>query len=118
MDNNSECLLIKYKEYQDLLHKANSKKPDTIKVHMYLSDLDLAGRNIESTVHLSNGLRKQLHNIVNNIKSTFNKQLKELRQKHENELSKNAEIVRESSFREIANMSWRERRKFLKKYKH
>jgi acetyl-CoA carboxylase alpha subunit len=118
MDSNSECLLIKYREYQELLDKVNSKRPDIIRVNIFVDGPDLLGRDVESTVNLSNGLHKQLHNIVDNIKSTFNKQLKELRQEHENELSENAEIARESSFREIANMSWRERRKFLKEYKY
>ena len=90
MDNNENCVLLKRKEYDDLVKLANSKKGDKL-----LLDLDIETRskylNVYSELKLSDALSAQIRRILLRVEDKLGKR--------------------------IANMSRRERREYLKQYK-
>ena len=90
MDNNENCVLLKRKEYDDLVKLANSKKGDKL-----LLDLDIETRSrylyVYGELKLSDALYTQIRRILL--------------------------LVEDKLGEGIANMSRRERREYLKQYK-
>jgi len=61
----NECVLIKKKEYDDLVKLSESKKPDEIKIYIYgvWNHVTREYEGISSTISLSDGIIKQIHSI-------------------------------------------------------
>jgi len=63
--NNDKCIILKRKEYDELLEKANSKKPDYIEINLgsgyFYNSINL---NISENLELSTKLRNQILNIL------------------------------------------------------
>jgi len=90
MDNDNNCVILKRKEYDDLIKLANSKKGDKL-----LLDLDIETRykylNVYGELDLSKALSAQIRRILLRVEDKLGER--------------------------IANMSRRERREYLKQYK-
>jgi|GEM_PF-5219403 hypothetical protein len=90
MDDNDNCVIVKRKEYDELVKLANSKKGDKL-----LLDLDIDTRykylNVYGELDLSRTLFKQIRRILLRVEDRLGER--------------------------IANMSRSERRKYLKQYK-
>ena len=98
MEDNGKCIILKRKEYDELVAKANSNKPDYIEVTL---DLCNYYDRISSNLIFSDKLNNQLRGMVKLVLDKID--------------SKQEEIMK-TAYGEIANMSRRERRKFLKQY--
>ena len=98
MEDNDKCIILKRKEYYDLVAKAESKKPDYINICLYTN---CHKDRISSNLVFSDKLSIQLFRIIRQLQNKIN--------------SREIEII-ETAYKKIANMSRRERRKFLKQY--
>jgi len=90
MDNNNNCVILKRKEYDDLIKLANSKKGDKLILDL---DIDTSYKylNVYGELDLSKALSTQIRHILL--------------------------LVEDKLGERIANMSRRERREYLKQYK-
>ena len=119
MEDNDKSIILKRKEYYELVAKSESKKPDYINIKLY---------NPSYTTNMCYSLNGK---IVSDFKDTTIEssleiepklwlQLKRLRYNLLEELSKRTKsqdkVVEDNTCRKIAKMSWRERRKVLKQY--
>jgi len=93
MDNNENCIILKRKEYDYLVKLANSKKPDKLELEIEL--FSRYGGALIVNDYLNLGLSESLY-----------KQLKRIILQ-----------LQDKTIKDIANMSWWERRKHLKQYK-
>ena len=98
MKDNDKCVILKRKEYNELRAKADNNKPDYIDVALYYCRYDDV---VRSNLLFSDKLSTQLTRMARALLAKV-----ELRQAQ----------IREDAFEEVAKMSRRERRKFLKRY--
>ena len=98
MEDNGKCIILKRKEYNELVAKANSNKPDHIEVTL---DLYNYYDRIRSNLIFSDKLSSQLNNLTRLLID---------------KLYKYQGQIEEDVCRKIARMPRRERRKFLKQY--
>ena len=102
MEDNNKCIILKRKEYDKLLTKANTPKSESIRIiytnHLYSTNEFLY---VEGSIDLSENITLQIRQFHRSI-------IEEV--KNQNTLIK-ADLVEE-----FKKMSWRERRKFLKQY--
>ena len=99
MENKDKCIILKRKEYDDLVEKANSVKPDKIEVVLY-NNGSFYG-SVQNTIDLSMNIRCQIKRLA-----------KLLREDLENKI----EDITVLAYKNVASKSYRQRRKFLKKY--
>ena len=98
MEDNGKCIILKRKEYDELVAKANSNKPDYIHVTLYPCNYyDRISSNLIFSNKLNNQLRRMIKLLLNKIDSR-------------------QEETKRTICEELARMSRRERRKFLKQY--
>ena len=80
MEDNKNCILLKRKEYDELVKKAESKKPDTIRIEYFWYNASYSA-NISSTIDLSKGLKSQILSIDEKIIERIEKQIQDREQK-------------------------------------
>jgi protocatechuate 3,4-dioxygenase beta subunit len=98
MEDNGKCIILKKKEYKELLEKANGNKPDHIEICLYASRYD---DRVMSNLDFSNKLSLQIRRLIRSL---------------ENKTRKREDDVKKEAYEFLANLTWRERRKFLKQY--
>jgi hypothetical protein len=64
MEENNGCVILKKKEYNDLMKKANCNKPDYINVELTLDDFDSPLIKVDSSIVLGERLVKQIKRIT------------------------------------------------------
>ena len=98
MEDDGKCIILKRKEYDELVAKAWDNKPDYIDISLHPGNYkDMVRSNLVFSDKLSNQLFRMARQLRNKIDSR-------------------QEEIMEVAYKEIANMSRRERRKFLKQY--
>ena len=102
MEDNGKCIILKRKEYEELLEKANGNKPDYINIVLYASRY---GEQIRTNLEFSERLDRQLRRL---IKLALNQVALA-----EGEIIKDA---RKDCYKTLAQIPWYKRRKFLKQY--
>jgi len=112
---NENCILLKRNEYDKLVEKANSCKPNEIiinwnwyKGYGYVGGFD-ANLNVSGNVELSNKIFRQLRNICNIIKLEYDTKIVE----NYNTIKKNAKIDVLENF---SSLPWYKRLFFNEKY--
>ena len=98
MEDNDKCIILKKNEYKELLEKANENKPDYIDICLYASRYD---DRVVSNLDFSNKLSLQLRRLIKSL---------------ENKMRKRDDDIKKEAYEFLANLTWRERRKFLKQY--
>ncbi len=98
MEDNDKCIILKKKEYKELLEKANGNKPDYIDICLYASRYD---DRVVSNLDFSNKLSLQIRRLVKLL---------------EIKIRRREDDIRKEAYEFLANLTWRERRKFLKQY--
>lgn len=98
MEDNDKCIILKKNEYKELLEKANGNEPDYIEICLYASRYD---DRVVSSLDFSNKLNSQIRRLVKSL---------------ENKMRKREDDIRKEAYEFLANLTWRERRKFLKRY--
>lgn len=98
MEDNGKCIILKRKEYKELLEKANRNKPDYIEICLYASRYD---DRVVSNLDFSNKLSLQLRRLTKSL---------------ENKMRKRDDDIKKEAYEFLANLTWRERRKLLKRY--
>ena len=102
MEDNGKCILVKRKELQELIAKANDNKPDHIDTVLYASRyVDQIRTNLEFSERLDRQLRRLIELASSRIALA------------EGEIIKD---TREDCYRTLAQIPWYKRRKFLKQY--
>jgi hypothetical protein len=102
MEDNGKCIILKRKEYDELLTKANTPKSE--KISLIYSNYKYSKNSflhVEGSIDLSENITSQIRKFHRSI-------IEEV--KNQNTLIK-ADLVEE-----FKKMSWRERRKFLKQH--
>lgn len=74
-----KCVLLKNKEYANLLKKANEPKSDLLKIH-YTIDRRWMGRvnyyaSIDGNINLGSNLSRQIKSIANNMSESICKEI-------------------------------------------
>ena len=126
METTDKCIILKKKEYEDLLLKAGEKPHFVIQLQSGFSSLK-ADAVYSHTIDLSEKLLGQIRRIyskirVENVKH-YHEHLAEVKAQLENKYkdtkpncSDNTKDI-ENAYRDLAKMSWWKRYKFLKQYK-
>ena len=98
MEDDDKCIILKKKEYKELLEKASDNKPDYIDICLYASRYD---DRVVSSLDFSNKLNSQIRRLVKSL---------------ENKMRKREDDIKKEAYEFLANLTWRERRKLLKRY--
>lgn len=106
MENN-KCIILKRKEYDDLVAKAEGKKPDVINIYF---GYGFNNNRIISSIDLSEKIYSQINRIIDLVLDVIRKNTEQNNSFIENQ-------TRIETYKELANMSWIKRRKILKKYR-
>ena len=108
MEDTDKCVILKKKEYDKLVQKAESKKPDYIELRLYDPSYWGGGNYAAVQTHkleLGENLMRQIYNIrelaIHRLKS-IEKQI--------------IDQTKNDTYHALAEMPWWKRRKFLKKY--
>lgn len=102
MEDNGKCVLVKRKELQELIAKANDNKPDYIQIVLYASYYgDQIRTNLEFSERLDRQLRRLIELALNQVESAKGEIMKD---------------TREDCYKTLAQIPWYKRRKFLKRY--
>ena len=121
-DTKDGCVILKKKEYEDLLEKAGDCSKNFIIIvggvnYGYRSGIQLVAKINEGSINLSSGIRNQINRILNSLSESLNKSFR-LAIGSEVELFKsdNARMRKEIDDTKsmIKNMSYWEFRKFKK----
>lgn len=78
----NDCIILKKKEYEDLVAKANENKPDYIKVIITVKAMASVPRNIDlllldTSLNFSAGIQNQILAIKNNLEYKFDNLLED-----------------------------------------
>ena len=123
METNKKCVILSQKDYDDLVNSQNKIVIESR--NMYYAKIEKLSINFNiSNMQIIGNLRKRLTSIEKHLQeriTEFWKMHKELYLKDEKEMHFNLEKSKEAGYhkacKEIANMSYWERRKFLKQWK-
>lgn len=133
-EENTNCVILKKKEYQELLERANTNSP-VIEIeldksfnttHTYYSGGTFHSvvlkNEVTSTINLSEPLKKQIQNIIDLFNQSLNKKFEKYKEenfdkKFEEYKEEIERYERTKTLEELANMSFFERMKLLKQYK-
>jgi len=108
MESEGKCILLKVREYNELVKKAESTKPNYIQFRHYTYTGKIY-HELESDIKLSEPLRRQVYNIFNNA-------IERINNAHDEIFNDGKEHGKEELIKSLKNMSWLERRSFLKQY--
>lgn len=118
---NKDCILITKKEYRELIaYKQNGSiriqngyDPCYSDFNDYSRDIDIHFYVAFHDIDLSDGLWRKINKIISLISKSLTDKYGELYKS----LYKERDKIKEEIYKEIANMSYWERRKFLKQWK-
>ena len=118
---NKDCILLTKKEYQELVaYKQNASiriqngyVPFYSDFNDYIRDIDIHFDVAFHDIDLSDGLWRKINKIISLISKSLTDRYGELYKS----LYEERNSIKESAYKEIANMSYWERRKFLKQWK-
>lgn len=101
MDNN--CVLVKKKEYEELMKQAASKKPDYISIDIRGMYCQFSGKEqeIRSSINLSDGIVNQIGSIRSKIRSVNEDNVKYIREQYNKLESEYHEFLRMSFWQRI-----------------
>jgi hypothetical protein len=117
METTDKCIILKKKEYEDLLLKAGEKS--YYKIDILFSLLHPKGEWTSSTtIDLSDKLKSQITNIFHHVRSEFLQYYKEEVKDVKEYLTEKYSKDLEDAYRELAKMSCWKRYKFLKQYRN
>jgi hypothetical protein len=106
--NDDKCILLKKKEYDELIEKANSKKPDYIKLDLGGFFYNGGNINVSENLELSTKLKNQILNILKLYRNKLNKIIND----------NNNKILKEENYfiSLFEKLPWYKRLFFNKKY--